>query len=474
MSGRHNTSSPGSPHGFRRGLVLFQRLIRRGIAVSVALVLAVLLGAPAASASWSATGKGSTTAAAATLAPPTNVTVPSSSNSNVSVSWTGQAGTPAATGYYVSRITGSTSVLACGSSPAAPITGTSCTDSSVPEGTHKYVVTAVHRSWRATSAASGIVTVSSINDLRFGVQPAASVVAGSALPAFTVELRTAFGWPLWKSDVPVTIGLASNPGGGTLAGTLTAYTNGWGEATFTGLAITKAGAYTLIASSPGYAGVVSSTFTVTAAAATQLAVSGPASGTASATATVGPFTVQRQDAYGNPVTTGSTEVTFASSSTGTKVFAATAGGAPLTKVTIPAGAASASFFYGDTKAAAPVITAAATGLGQATAQVSITPAAAAKLVFGQQPTNTAKGQRITPVTVLVVDQFNNLQTTSVAPVTMDKTVKQGNLGGTVVQSAVGGVATFSDLTINPAGAHTLIATSPGLGTVTSTEFTSGG
>jgi hypothetical protein len=471
MSGRHNTSSPGSPRGFRRGLVSFQHLIRRGIAVCVALVLAILLGAPAASASWSAIGKGSTTAAVATLAPPTNVTVPSSSNSNVSVSWTGSAGTPAATGYYVSRITGSTSVLACGSSPAAPITGTACTDSSVPEGTHKYVVTAVHRSWTANSAASGNVTVSSINDLRFGVQPAASVVAGNALPAFTVELRTAFGWPLWKSDVPVTIGLASNPGGGTLAGTLTVYTNGWGEATFSGLSMTKAGVYTLIASSPGYAGVVSSAFTVTAAAPTQLVITGPASGAASATATTGPFTVQRLDAYGNPVTAGSTEVTLVSNSTGTKVFAATSGGATLTKVTIPAGAASASFFYGDTKAGAHSVTVAATGLTPATAQVTVTAAAAFKLAFGSATIAPVKNTVIDPpVTVSVLDTFGNLSA-STATVTVSS---QCNLKGTLSVSAAAGVATFSNLAFYGNGfGCTLVATGTSLQPVTSNSFTYG-
>lgn len=472
MSGRRNTSSPESPRGFRRGLVLFQRLFGRGFIAGIAMVVVALIGATAASAYWPATGTGRTTAAVATLAPPTNVTVPGNSTSSVPVAWTASAGPTAPTGYYVTRITGATSMPACGSSPAALVTGTSCTDSSAPEGTYTYVVTAVHRSWTAVSAASGSVLVWSMQSAAFTVQPA-NVVAGQAMPAVKVAVRTVDLLPV--AGAAVTLALSNNPGGGTLSGTLTATTNSFGEATFSGLSINKTGSgYTLSASSLGVSGAVSAPFTVTAAAAAQLVVSGPASGTASATATIGPFTVQRQDAYGNPVATGSSEVTLASNSAGTKVFAATSGGASVTKVTIPAGSASASFFYGDTKAGSPSVTAAATGLAPATAQVSVTAAAAAKLVFGQQPTNTAKAQRITPVTVLVVDQFDNLQTTSVASVTMDKTVKQGNLGGTVVQNAVGGVATFSDLTINPAGVHTLIATSPGLGSVTSAEFTSGG
>lgn len=472
MSGRRNTSSPESPRGFRRGLVLFHRLLGRGAVAGAAVVVAALVGATAASAFWPATGTGSTTAAVASLAPPTNVTVPAESTWNVPVAWTASEGPTAPTGYYVTRFTGPTSVPVCGSGPSALITATSCTDSSVPEGTHSYVVTAVHRSWTAVSAASGNVRVWSMQSAAFTVQPA-NVVAGQALPAVKVAVRTVDLLPVISARV--TLAIANNPGGGTLSGTVTADTDMWGVATFSGLSVNKAGTgYTLAASSPGVAGAVSAPFTVTAAAATQLVVMGPASGTASATASVGPFTVQRQDAYGNPVAAGSADVTLASNSTGAAVFAATAGGPSITMVTIPAGSASASFFYGDTKAGTPSVTAVASGLGSGTAQFSVTAATAAKLVFGQQPTNTAKAQKIAPVTVLVMDQFDNLQATSTAPVTMGKTVKQGNLGGTLVQGAVGGVATFSDLSINPAGAHTLIATSPGLESVTSEVFTSGG
>jgi hypothetical protein len=476
MSGKRNTSSPEAPHGFRRELVSFRRSFGHGTVAALALfVAATLFGATAASAYWPATGTGNTTAAVATLAPPTNVTVPATSNSNVAVSWTASTGTPAPTGYYVTRITGATSMPACGSSPAAPITGTSCTDASVPEGTHSYVVTAVHRSWTAVSAASGNVTVANLNTINFIVQPAASVVAGSSLQSVTVELRTALGIKLLMSGVQVTIGIGNNPAGGTLAGTLTATTNIWGEATFTGLSITKAGTgYTLLASSSGYSGSVSTPFTVTAAAASKLAITSPASiaGTASATANIGAITVERQDTYGNTVTTGSTTVTLASTSTGTKVFAAAANGIPtITTVTIAAGSASASFFYGDTKAGTPTITATAAGLTAASKPATITAAAASQLVYGQQPTSTTKGTIIAPpVTVLVLDQFGN-QTLSSASVSIAKTDNGGNLTGTLTKTAVSGAATFSDLVVNGKNLGiTLTASSAGLPSVISTTF----
>jgi len=53
--------------------------------------------------------------------------------------------------------------------------------------------------------------------------------------------------------VPVTVQLATNPGGGTLRGTATVNTNpATGIATFAGLTLDRAGnGYQLVASSPG-------------------------------------------------------------------------------------------------------------------------------------------------------------------------------------------------------------------------------
>ena len=456
MSGRHNTSSPEAPHGFRRGLVLFPRTFRRSVIAGIAMVVVALFGATAASAYWPASGTGSTTAAVATLAPPTNVTVPATSASNVPVAWTASTGTPAPTGYYVTRVTGATSMLACGSSPAVLITGTGCTDTSVPEGTHHYVVTAVHFSWTAASLASGNVTVDNRDTINFIVQPGASVVAGSPLQSVTVELRTALGLKLMAAGVPVTIGIGNNPGGGTLSGTLTATTNIWGEATFTGLSINKAGTgYTLLATSTGYSGAVSTPFTVSPAAASQLVVTGPASGTASATATIGPFTVQRQDSYGNPVTTGSTTVTPTSTSTGTKVFALATSGATVTSVTIPAGASSVLFYYGDTKAGSPSITLTAPGLVQASTPVTVSASTASTIEFVQGPANTANGQTMAPVTVQVLDFFRNPLITSIDPVTITKAEQAGSLKGPTTQNVLHSFLDLLDETARVRGVGTL-------------------
>ncbi|WP_258803042.1 hypothetical protein [Pseudarthrobacter sp. NS4] len=449
-------------------------ILRSGVFALVVLFVTAALGAVPASAYWRASGTGNTTAAVATLLPPTNVSVPANSNSSVAVSWTGSSGTVAPTGYYVTRITGSTTMPACGSSPAALIPATTCTDTSVPEGIHKYQVTAVYRSWSAAGTVSGNVTVTSMRDLSFSSQPPTSVTAGSPITTFSVQLRTAFGLPVWESGVPITISIGANPGGGTLSGSLTANTNWSGTATFSGLSINKAGSgYSLMASSPGFAGVASSGFTVTPAAASKLVVTtgSTISGTASSAALLGPVTVERQDAYGNAVSVGTTAVTLSTTSTSTGTLAATVNGAKVTTVTIPAGSASAPFFYGDTKAGNATISLAASGLtSPAPVTATITAAAPAKLKFDAVPAVVLKNAPITPpVTVRILDTFGN-QTDSAAQVTLQSAC---STKGTLTRAAVSGVAAFPDLEIaGKASGCTLTATSGMLAADTSTPFNS--
>lgn len=467
------TSSPDARQGLRRELVVLKGAVRSRLAAAVVLFLAVLLGAGPAAAYWAASGKGSTTAAVATLLPPTNVSVPASSGSSVAVSWTGSAGAVAPTGYYVTRTSGTTTSAACGSSPSALITGTTCSDIPVPDGTYSYQVTAVYRSWTAASTGSGSVTVSSLVKLAFTAQPAASVTAGSAISTLTVQLQTEGGVPVLSGGVPVTIGIGTNPGGGTLGGTLTATTNPSGAATFNGLSIDKAGAgYTLAASSAGYAGTASTSFSVVPAAASQLVVTAGSSlaGTASSAALLGPATLQRQDAYGNAVTSGTTTISLASSSA-SGFFSNTANGTKTTSVAIAPGSASASFFYGDTTAGTATITAAATGLSSPTpVTATITAAAAGKLKFDTVPTSVPRNVNITPpVTVRILDAFGNA-TASTAAVTVQSTCVLKTTS-VLTASAVSGAATFADLQfVRKSTGCTLTATSGTLASDTSNAF----
>ncbi len=75
------------------------------------------------------------------------------------------------------------------------------------------------------------------------------------------------------------------------------------------------------------------------------------------------YTIQRQDQYSNPVTSGSTVVNLASTSTGTsKKFAETFGGAAVITVTIPDGSSVKDFHYYDDKAGSWEIAVSTAGL----------------------------------------------------------------------------------------------------------------
>src|SRR5439155_1604000 len=121
------------------------------------------------------------------------------------------------------------------------------------------------------------------------------------------------------------------------------------------------------------------------------------------------------------------------------------------------------------------LTASSTGLTGATSTAfNITVGAATKLAFGTQPSNTAAGASISPaVTVQVQDAGGNLVTTSTASITVaiGTNPGSGTLSGTTTVTASGGVATFSNLSINKTGTgYTLSATSSGLTSATSGAF----
>ncbi len=95
-------------------------------------------------------------------------------------------------------------------------------------------------------------------------------------------------------------------------------------------------------------------------------------------------------------------------------------------------------------------------------------------MFGTQPSNTLAGGVITPaVTVRITDAGGNLVTTDTRDVTVaiGTNPAAGTLGGTQTVAAVGGVATFSTLTIdNPGTGYTLVASASGLTGATSVPF----
>ena len=107
---------------------------------------------------------------------------------------------------------------------------------------------------------------------------------------------------------------------------------------------------------------------------------------------------------------------------------------------------------------------------------AISHAAADHLVFTAQPANSQVApQTLNAITIEIRDAFDNLVTNGTNSVTMAITGGTGTagavLGGTASKSAVGGIVTFSDLTIDLTGnGYTLDAIASGLTGATSDPF----
>lgn len=175
-------------------------------ALRVGVLLTVLMTVSGTAwAAWTATGGGTGSATTDTLAAPTGVTATVASGAGgVAVSWSPATTGVAPSGYRVDRTdtVAGTTTGACGTSSTSLLTGTSCTDASVPDGTYRYTVLSVRSGWTATSASSSPVTVqaavatatslaSSANPSVVGqtVTLTARVTAASGTPAGSVVFR---------------------------------------------------------------------------------------------------------------------------------------------------------------------------------------------------------------------------------------------------------------------------------------------
>jgi hypothetical protein len=141
----------------------FWRRPLSSVSLFAAAIVLPLTGATMALAYWSGLGTGTGSASVATLSAPTAVTVTPQTRGAVSVSWSKAVAPDGSdvTRYSVRRFAGASHADACGTTPSSPLTSppTSCTDTSVADGTYNYEVTAEFRSWTVASAASASVIV---------------------------------------------------------------------------------------------------------------------------------------------------------------------------------------------------------------------------------------------------------------------------------------------------------------------------
>ena len=162
-------------------------------------------------------------------------------------------------------------VLTCTTNPKAAAAGIATfAGCKIDKAGTGYTLTATAAGLTSATSNAFDVALGPATKVVYTQQPTA-VVAGSVIsPAVVVTVQDAGGNTVTSSAATVTVAIGTNPGGGTLSGTVSQAASS-GVATFSDLSINKTGTgYTLVASSTGLTSATSSTFNVTAGAAVQV------------------------------------------------------------------------------------------------------------------------------------------------------------------------------------------------------------
>jgi hypothetical protein len=313
--------------------------------------------------------------------------------------------------------------------------------------------------------------VGAANKLAFVTQPSTVATGAAIAPAVQVAIEDSNGNIVSSATNSVTMAIGTNPGTGTLGGTVTVAA-AKGIATFSNLTLSAAGTgYTLAATSGALTGATSLAFNVLTPPAKLAFVVAPSNTNAGAPI-VPAVQVQIEDSNGNLVATARNSVTVA---IGTNPGSGTLGG------TLTVAASAGVAIFPSLSISAPgtgyTLTASSSGLTSATSPAFNILATATQLAFVKQPSNTTVGKSIVPaVQVAVEDANGNVVGGASNPITVaiGTNPGTGTLGGTATVNAFNGVATFSNLTISAVGnSYTLAAAATGLTAATSATFNVG-
>jgi hypothetical protein len=280
-------------------------------------------------------------------------------------------------------------------------------------------------------------------------EPQASQVAGAALSQLDLVPQDAYGNIVASDSSTVTVASTLAPVGASVGGTTTAVFN-TGSAQFTQAKLARVGTYTLTFSDGSMTPVTTSSFTITPGAPAQLVFDRPPADVTAGQA-MSAVTVEVDDAFGNLVTTADTTVLL--------TLASNPGGAAVTGDLVATAEDGLAAFTGLQLTRAGNYALAAVG-GQGV-QWAVSPAfavfagAAARLVVTSQPDTATAGELLAPVVVDVDDAWGNLVSTDSSTVTITSAITPAGAaaGGTMTGAAVGGVATFSDLSAPTAGSY---------------------
>ncbi len=315
---------------------------------------------------------------------------------------------------------------------------------------------------------AGCTTISNATALEIVDQPSDAIAGETIAPAVTVKLVDADGAVVSGAANPVTIGIANNPAGGTLSGSLLAAPSS-GIGAFDDLSIERAASgYTLTASSPGLSGAESDPFAIVPAAPQGLAVAQQPSSIAAGEAMTPPPAIEIVDVFGNR--TASTQAVNLG-------FAANPGGGTLLGSSWQSSVGGLATFSGlsiDRVGSGYALSASATGLGEVTlGTFDVTPGAPHHTAFVQPPTQAVAGMAIAPpVSLAIRDAFDNLCTDDTQQMSLQLFDNPGgaSLAGATV-TAVGGVASFPDLAVSAPGVgYTLFGGASGLLGAISSSF----
>ena len=309
------------------------------------------------------------------------------------------------------------------------------------------------------------------------LQGPSTVVAGEALGDVQVAVEDAAGNVVTSDNSNIT--LALRPGDYAGIATVQAVK---GIATFSGLTLTQAGAFTLRATDGVFKAATEDLEVVAGAPASIGFVQVPGQVTAGNTFNM---TMQAYDAYGNPTTTfpgvdasnGAVQALVqralgvsAGGAGGARISVRNgANGAPLTVSAVTASRGRATIGVELQKAGSYALRVddGAYSAEMASGVTVVADAAHARLAFVQQPTTGVAGTRMAPMRVEIEDGFGN-------PVMRSGTIQlkvASGPGGIVGQSSASGVGTvgFNNVSLSKAGKYTLQA-SFGKMTVVSNAF----
>lgn len=341
-----------------------------------------------------------------------------------------------------------------------------------PTSAGVYTITVTSPSISGASIVLAVtVQAGAASTLAIATPPSSGAVSGVALLAQPViQIQDAFGNVTSAGALAVT----ATPSAGTASGNAVAANATTGTATFASLTLTGIGSVTLAFSATGLQSVTSGAIAMSNTMPTQLTLV-PAS----------PASVTFQAGVA-PASSPSFKVADAGGVgiAGIPVRVLTQNSVPATvsdvALTTDANGLVTATGNLPTTAGTYTVTATSSSISGASAALSLTMIAgtATKLAFTVPGATTgysaSAGQSIaTPAIVVAVeDQFNNLVTTSAAPVSVAITSGAGASGavlsGTTSLAAASGLATFTNLSLNlPSSTYTLTAAASGLASVVS-------